>query len=113
MTVYRFLIDGYNAEYYITQNGKKMAMMTAGKVHRMLEKEASLGMTPEGKMWITVISETWADAAKEWRTAHKRRFEGEACKFFLFGRASHIANLIGWDGDMTEFFLRHHPRGIN
>lgn len=112
MTVYRFPFDRYNTKHYITQNEAIMTVKTGGQVYRMLVREADWGDTPEGKLWATVISEAWSDAAKEWRHAPKRKHEGEACKFFLFGGASHIANLIGWDGDMLRYFLNHHPRGV-
>lgn len=75
-----------------------------------LTRNSTLGHTPEGKLMIAVLVNAWAEAGFTEKNRRKERgmLAHEAKEFFLDGSANFIADLIGFSGDISDYFIKHH-----
>lgn len=77
----------------------------ARQFRTLVERASSLGHTPEGKLWIAVLSLVWSEARTDGHIG--------ARDFFTKGRAQTIADMIGFEGNIAQIFRDHHVKGAS
>lgn len=77
---------------------RRLRPANAPQFRTLVIRASSLGHTPEGKLWATVLATAWGEAA---------RGKQESIRFFVGGHAQFIADMIGYPGDIAQLFREH------
>ncbi len=76
---------------------------TSSNIRRLLVRQSALGATPEGQLFISVVTTAWWEA----------RSSEFAADFFKNGSAGVFCDLIGFEGDIGQIYKDHHFKNFN